>query len=130
MKNHVIMFQPWKGALVEKGASLQTVRPPRKRPIKPGDTLSLRQWTGAPYRSKQREFRRATVVSVQPVEMTKKSHSGIVMLKLAAIWLDRQQCEVFAKLDGFANADEMLAWFYTTHELPFKGSCIRWTLSP
>jgi hypothetical protein len=49
----VLMFQPRFAPLVEAGTKTQTIRPVRRRPIVVGDELSLRAWTGLPYRSPQ-----------------------------------------------------------------------------
>lgn len=49
--NYVRMFKPQFAPLVESGKKLQTVRPTPKRMPKPGDKISLREWTGLPYRS-------------------------------------------------------------------------------
>lgn len=51
----VRMFKPHFALLVESGAKAQTVRPTPKRMPKPGDRISLRCWSGAPYRSKHNE---------------------------------------------------------------------------
>lgn len=70
MSNHVIMFQPWLARKVEDGSKLTTIRGNRKRPIKVGDTLSLREWTGKPYRSKIRVIRTVICSKVERIEMT------------------------------------------------------------
>jgi uncharacterized protein YqfB (UPF0267 family) len=59
--SRTIMFQPRFARLVESGAKTQTIRVKSKakhpRPLpKPGDFLSLREWEGKPYRSKQRKL--------------------------------------------------------------------------
>jgi hypothetical protein len=36
----------------------------------------------------------------------------------------------FAKLDGFADFEEMKAWFRETHGLPFIGQLIEWEYQP
>ena len=43
----VKLFKPQFSPLVESGLKLQTVRPTPKRMPKPGDRISLREWTGA-----------------------------------------------------------------------------------
>lgn len=49
----VLMFKEQFAEAVKSGTKLQTIRPPRKRPINVNDVLSLRKWTGRPYASKQ-----------------------------------------------------------------------------
>lgn len=68
-RHFVRLFQPRFAALVESGAKCQTVRPVPKRMPRPGDTLSLRCWVGAPYRSKQRVLREAVVERVLPISI-------------------------------------------------------------
>ena len=94
---------------VEAGTKRQTIRPPRKRPIRAGDQLSLREWTGAPYRSKQRTLGFGVCMSVEPVE----------------IGLDFADDEE-SRRDGFADAADMRQWFEATHGLPFHGLRISW----
>lgn len=77
----VLLFQPRFANLVAAGTKRQTIRPTRKIPIVRGDDLSLRQWQGLPYRSKQVELARGlclgralslerTLVEVGPVTTT------------------------------------------------------------
>jgi hypothetical protein len=60
----VRMFKPRFARLVETGEKLQTIRPMPKRLPEIGDHLSLREWTGKPYRSKQRTLCEAIVIHV------------------------------------------------------------------
>lgn len=104
-----IMFQPQFHSAVQSGDKQQTIRPPRKRPIRTGDRLSLRAWTGAPYRSKQRELRAAICQDVQPIE-------------IGADFDDDDE----ALRDGFGTAGEMRDWFARVHGLPFRGVRVSW----
>jgi hypothetical protein len=65
------MFKPQFADLVEAGTKLQTVRPVPSRLPGPGDTISLRTWTGKPYRSKMRLLREARIKEVVSVEIQK-----------------------------------------------------------
>lgn len=117
----VLMFQPWKARKVESGESRQTVRPERKNPILPGDDLSLREWTGKPYRSKQKVLREEICHSTRPVEIDVG----------AALYIGGNLCSeamrnLFAREDGFDDYNAMLAWFEKNHSLPFTGVCIKW----
>jgi len=96
-------------AAVESGEKRQTIRPTRKRPIRIGDPLSLRAWTGAPYRSPQRELRSSICIDVTPFIITED-------------FTDNEE----AIRDGFEDAVEMKAWFRNVHGLPFTGDRIRW----
>jgi uncharacterized protein YqfB (UPF0267 family) len=114
------MFKPRFAALVEAGTKTQTVRPTPARMPKAGDKLSLRMWTGKPYRSKQRELRAATVLYVAKIK-----------LDCFDMWFDGVRAseakqEAFALADGFSTAHEMLDWFENEHGLPFEGVVILW----
>lgn len=117
----VRMFKPQFAPLVEAGMKLQTVRPRPKRMPKPGDKISLREWTGKPYRSKQRVLKESTITKVESVKFTRlhrvQFEDGIL------------SCEdewAFAKADGFESPAAMFAWFEANHGLPFEGVVIHW----
>jgi len=117
----VIMFQKRFAPLVENGSKRQTIRLARKRPIIEGEMLSLREWTGKPYRSPQRILRTTTCKEVSaftldyPESMT---IHGCPVLIHEQSWV--------AQNDGFQDAAEMRRWFIKTHGLPFKGILIKW----
>ena len=120
----VRMFKPRFAALVEAGTKTQTVRPTPARMPKAGDKLSLRTWTGKPYRSKQRVLREATVLYVARIK-----------LDVFDMWFDgalasEAEQEAFAVADGFSCANEMLDWFENEHGLPFEGVVIVWQNIP
>lgn len=117
---HVYLFKPQFAPLVESGAKLQTVRPTRKRMPKPGDRISLRMWTGKPYRSKQRVLGEAEIVEVSPVRITETD------LWLAGVRQTGNQNWTFALADGFPGIREMRNWFADNHGLPFGGIVIKW----
>lgn len=116
----VLTFQPRFAPLVRACTKTQTIRPQRKRPIRVGDWLSLRRWTGLPYRSKQEELRRSHCTYIGSVRM------GTVALGIDGHSLDQMDKDAFARRDGFTHHDEMVAWFESTHGLPFEGTLIRW----
>lgn len=113
----VRMFKPQFAGMVEDGDKLQTVRPTPERMPKAGDRISLRTWTGKPYRSKQRILREATITKVARVEITE---TGIAVNSLA------EPCDDFARADGFLDFFEFADWFRNTHGLPFEGIVIYW----
>jgi hypothetical protein len=117
---HVRMFKPQFAPLVESGEKCQTVRPTPKRMPKTGDRISLRMWTGKPYRSKQRVIRESVLTEISPVKI---SAVAIVVdgcvLRPAEEW-------AFARADGFTTPQDMLDWFSFTHGLPFEGVVIKW----
>lgn len=117
----VRMFRPRFAALVEAGTKTQTVRPTPKRMPQVGDTISLRAWTGAPYRSKQRVLREAEISAIHEVII---SGGGIILGTDRMTWSPHLWS--FARLDGFADWPEMREWFRGTHGLPFTGIVLYW----
>ena len=115
-----IMFQPQFEPMIVCGRKPHTIRPTRKIPLKVGQTLSLRVWTGKPYRSPQREFLSATVKSVDPI-----------LIEMVDIVVDGRplspgEQQALAFDDGFSDADCLRNWFLKTHGLPFEGELIHW----
>lgn len=123
---HTIMFKPEFSAKILSGEKFQTIRPPRKREIKAGHTLSLRRWEDKPYRSKQLILRECKAVSCSPITIL---HDGLyvsddnvgVVIKLT----DSDALKV-ARADGFDTVEELIKWFDNVHKLPFHGEMIRW----
>ena len=81
--------------------------------------MSLRRWTGKPYRSKQEILRTETCLSVDPVRV---SNEGV---SVGGRWVDKEQ---IAQAEGFVDFGEMVLWFGITHGLPCDGFLIRWSL--
>lgn len=122
----VLMFQPRFSALVESGQKVQTIRPPRKRLPKPLEILSLRQWTGKPYRSKQRELKREFCVRTAPIQIQRAF--PVVRIWRENAWHPVVKVNEFAVRDGFRDIADMVDWFDGTHGLPFEGVLISWDL--
>jgi hypothetical protein len=110
----VRLFKPQFAPLVESGQKCQTVRPTPRRMPNPGDKISLRTWTGKPYRSKQRVLRESVIVRVEPFD-----------LDAMRLW-PKESRHTFARADGFEGWPEMLAWFIREHGYPFVGITIHW----
>jgi hypothetical protein len=119
------MFKPQFASLVESGVKLQTVRPTPKRMPKAGDSISLRMWTGKPYRSKQQVLRESFITEVKTIWF-----NGVTILiddPIAAFGLlSSESQESFARADGFENLKAMSDWFEANHGLPFTGIVIKW----
>lgn len=131
----VKMVQPRFHVAVETDAKLQTVRPrPKGQWPQAGDRISLRAWTGKPYRSKQRVLREGTITRVEGCNV----HADGVELRpglIGVFWMGEKQAGAlnlysFARNDGFADWREMKAWFAATHDLPFEGIVIQWSPDP
>lgn len=122
-RHFVRLFKPRFAPLVEAGTKLQTIRPTPKRVPAPGDRISLRAWTGKPYRSKQRILRETVITHVHMVTITRLNLTSAEYGPWAYSDLRRA---VFAKADGFKDWWDMVDWFETEHGLPFAGIVIHW----
>lgn len=125
----VIMFQDRFAEKVRDGSKPHTIRRLRKRPIKVGERLSLRRWTGKAYRSKQEVLRDCECESVVPITI-EYSENGRVGFRLGRDgWrLDAKEISTLAIDDGFDSAASMVQWFIDTHGLPFHGVIIEWKI--
>ncbi len=119
----VILFQKRFSGLVLTEDKLQTIR--QRARCKPEDVLSLREWTGLPYRSKQREIHRRICTAVKPVRLCfAKDGKFIVEVNGRPV----KSREAFAKADGFHDFDDMVKWFLDTHGMEeFNGELIVWS---
>lgn len=119
----VLMFADRFVQRVKSGEKRHTIRGQRKQPIKPGDGLSLRHWSGKPYRSKQCVIHDVTCSEVWPIEI---SETGRV--DMGDMILNHDEREMLAVQDGFKNFAEMKQWHLNAHGLPFTGVLIEWTV--
>lgn len=138
MRRHVILFQSRFAAAVQCSAKCQTVRPWRRRMIDVGDVLSLRAWTGLPYRSPQAHLREAMVCEKTPIliNVTIERHRAEkeVVLGYNGTALKGDALQAFAVADGFAGPDEFFHFFVCAYARPglggtrlnFHGQLIRW----
>ncbi len=120
----VLMFQDQFIPKILDGSKHTTIRKIRKRGNpKPGDILSLRQWTGKPYRSKQEVIKEVVCEAVDIIyiyENGVSTDSGIY-----GKFINRENEKLVARKDGFSSWADMLNWFRKTHGLPFEGNLIR-----
>lgn len=129
---NVILFQPRFEQSIVTGRKLHTIRPHRRdgRPrARFGEALSLRVWTGLPYRSRQREFAQVVVTDTDTVRIHDDGLEWRPGSIAATFWHQDRKAALlksFAWSDGFANWPELQAWFASTHGLPFTGELIRW----
>ena len=114
----VIMFQDRFASKVRDGSKPHTIRKTAR--CKPGDTLSLRRWTGKPYRSKQAVLREAICEAVTLIEINRFGAD------LGDVGVFIHCPDTLAKGDGFASWPEMREWFERTYGLPFRGFVIEW----
>lgn len=109
---------------VESGRKRQTIRPLRKRPIKPGDKLYL--YTGQ--RTKHcRKLGEAVCISVEPMRITAEAPQLRAFgYRTVVGWIDVAPKDGFARADGLSSWDEMREWFANRYGLPFEGVLVRW----
>ena len=108
---------------VESGEKRQTIRPRRKREIKPGDTLY--HYTGM--RTKRcRKLGTAVCLRCQPITINEHSMSIVVDDGTLGIWPEGGPLEWLAHKDGFDSWEEMRDWFKKRYGLPFEGVLITW----
>lgn len=86
--------------------------------------LSVREWTGRPYNSEQRELSRFDKIGLQHVTMTYSSENSFPQ-----VWIDGKQVSIqeVAKHDGL-TVEEFVEWFFgNSKENMFKGVVIHFT---
>lgn len=120
----VVMFKEQFAAKVASGEKRQTIRPPRKRPIKPGDKLSLRKWSGSAYRSPQVKLLESVCEKVSTILIDESFKEFTFVVDGER--LNQEQWAKLARADGFHCTTDMLDWFRKTHGLPFAGVMIHW----
>lgn len=122
----VRMFKPRFAPLVKSGKKTQTVRPKPKRMPKAGDRISLREWIGKPYRSKQRVLRESEISAVEKITLCDTGRELLVGIGNKS--LKPEELNAFAAADGFKDGIELFTWFEATHGLPFEGIVIYWKI--
>lgn len=121
--NFMARFAP----LVESGEKRQTIRQTDKG-AKPGDTAYL--YTGQ--RTKQcRKLGEGLILSVLPIEIGKHACGepyATVTDGMKLMHIVHEDFYGLAIADGFANGEEMVAWFEARYGLPFLGYLHEWEL--
>ncbi len=107
---------------VREGVKCQTVRACRRYPPTPGERLSLRQWTGQPYRSNQVWLRDGITIRVASVEILADGR-----IECGGRTLTPDECREFAQADGFESLQALVDWFQIEHGFPFNGELVVWT---
>jgi hypothetical protein len=116
----VIMFQDRFAEMVRNGDKRQTIRPIRENPINQLDKISLRRWTGKPYRSKQEVLKESFCVFTTDISIDEKGAE--VNGKRMPAWV----LNGVADQDGFDGCQSMIEFFRKTYGLPFHGVLIQW----
>ncbi len=135
----VLLFEPRFAERVADGRKRQTIRETAR--CKPGDRLSLRRWSGKPYRSSQVELARGVCTEVLPVSIGHGEYGDGLRVGDRDLGYDgvdgasRQRINDrmhFAQADGFASMTELLDFFRNRQQRgkpaawPFTGVVIRW----
>lgn len=125
-----ILFARQFAPLVFTGWKNCTIRRHRyDRPVSVGERMSLRAWSGLPYRSKQVRIRDITVMSVEDLSIywcTEWDGSHTLDVRIGRQKIDWFTLERIAKEDGFPSTVAFLKWFVPTENSFFCGRIIRW----
>lgn len=86
--------------------------------------LSVREWSGKPYNSQQRELMRLEGIGLQEITMTYGSDDAVPQ-----VWIDNKKVHIeeVAKNDGL-SVNEFVEWFFGNNsENVFEGVVIQFT---
>lgn len=103
---------------IESGEKTHTIRAKRKHPAKAGEMLHL--YTGLRQKG-ARLLMRVPCTRVETIEINAKTTH---MVSIDGEYLYSSEREQLARRDGFANWDDMLAFWQG--RLPFEGHIIHW----
>lgn len=127
MSTFLFNFKPQFAPKVASGEKTQTIRQHRKDGRLPhlGDTVKL---FTALRTNKARAIAHGTVTDCFSVQIDFERNA--MLLVVNGVRLDVRQGNVFARLDGFDNAGEMIEWFRKTYKMEdsFNGFCVRWRM--
>ncbi|HEY1599688.1 MAG TPA: hypothetical protein VGG64_08810 [Pirellulales bacterium] len=121
----VLLFERRFWQPVVSGEKVHSIRRTRKRPIVPGESLSLRAWEGRPYRSRMRVLCEETCIAVRECWIDR---SGIVIDQQR--FGEPDELDAFARSDGFASWEHMKLYRDFFYRLPFAGDLIQWGAHP
>ena len=130
----VYMFRRRFRKPIVAGVKDQTLRAPRKRKTKVGDLISIREWTGKPYRSTQRRYAWGRCVYSGSALIHVYPGAG-VHVSLDGRVLRPAEVERFARRDGFEGAADFALWYLRdAPDAPGPGvhprDVVRWKLVP
>jgi hypothetical protein len=123
MKVLLFEFRFW--IPIVSGDKVHTIRRTRKRPINPGDPISLRGWEGKAYRSKQRVLSDETCIAIRECWIDVQ---GIVID--GHRFSEPEELDRFAVSDGFHDWAQMRTYNDFFRNLPFAGELIQWGVHP
>ena len=105
-----------------EGRKIHTIRANKKGYLKDGDVVSIRQWSGKPYASKQEVIKDGVKIGVEPVTM-----SVFCGIRNANINGATVAMEDLAFSDGLPMSDFVDWFFYDDINDIFTGSIIHFT---
>lgn len=114
----VFIFKPEFVPGIEQGTKRGTIR--NDATCKPGEPLSLRQWSGRPYWSKQKEIKQVVCENVEPVVV-----DGMGVL-VAGRALSPKEATELAASDGFESTEAMIQFFRENYKIPYCGKLVTW----
>jgi len=86
-------------------------------------------WVGRPYFSKQLFLLRSRCISTKSIRIELKRGRPVITMANRRMLLS--DAHFLARGEGFADIDDMIAWFNAEHGLPFEGTLYRWAaISP
>jgi hypothetical protein len=114
------MFQPQFEKPILDGRKGSTIRKTAR--CKEGDVLSLRLWTGKPYRSSQYCMMQVACQAIAEVRIYSDR------ISLDGMVCTESERDAIVRREGFGSWKAMRDWFQSTHGLPFSGEMIIWIL--
>lgn len=118
----VLLFERRFWAPIIHGDKVHSIRRTRKRPIVPGQQLSLRGWEGSAYRSRQRVLSEELCLNVTPIRIDAQ---GVYIDGYGRI-SEQTDLDEFAVSDGFESWKGMCLYRDFNYGLPFTGDFIQW----
>ena len=125
------MFQSRFADLVRDGIKLSTIRLKRDKKNTPqvGELMSLRSWTGKPYRSKQEKLATVIIEGVYEITIADTECHPIRVMHPQLGECGASDLDGFARADGFDDWTDMRDWFRIYYGLPFNGILICWKMA-
>ena len=125
----VLMFDRCFEGKIRDGTKCLTIRGPRKRSIHGGDQLSLRCWSGKPYRSKQLSILETCCHHVCDIVLRDDAiyFTGESVAKQETVYWASLSRKVVARANGFCSWKAMIDHHKKRGaSFPFSGTLIEW----
>lgn len=74
--------------------------------------LSVREWSGKPYRSPQLVIMECNRIYVQPIEIFYHADDMMITAKIDGRKFSFRECYEIAKNDGFSSTDDFIEWIF------------------